>query len=341
LTRRVRTFEPDGQFLNPIAVSGDRRLGAARWEKALWIGVCSFGDGEPALSAFLFTPIHHRVSADAANNQGVGVIMRIKRVLFLAFGAIAIGLGAVVVYVTCPPIVPPYVSLESTRRSPKAVRRLVLFGQGLTAVPEEIRGLTNLSALVLTGNEIAHLPDWLVENPKIAALSLTNDSLVQFPTELTRMTGLRFLDLDFNAIPELPPEIGRMTALWSLDLDDNRLTGLPREIGQLKELKELSIAGNCLKALPPEIGNLESLKVLYLRNNQLTALPAEMCRLKALRELWLERNCLSTSAQEEIRRMLPNAGWRFTVKNLKPSISTRCLPNSKKCKLPAWRNIPR
>jgi len=160
-----------------------------------------------------------------------------------------------------------------------------------------------LGSLSLYKNQLSALPEEIGKLTELTHLYLYNNQLSALPEEIGNLTNLRELDLDNNRLPALPEEIGNLTELTHLNLSNNQLTALPEEIGNLTELRELDLDNNRLPALPADIGKLTELTHLNLSNNQLTALPEEIGNLTELRDLSLDNNPLS----EETRNYIDNA----------------------------------
>jgi Leucine-rich repeat (LRR) protein len=138
------------------------------------------------------------------------------------------------------------------------VDRLVIYGCGLTSLPESIGNLRGLQVLQLDHNKLTSLPE-----------------------SIGNLTALWWLKANNNQLTALPESIGN-TALVVLDLSNNQLTSLPESIWNLTDLRGLHIDGNQLTSLPDSIGNLRNLSRLSVENNQLTSLPDSITDLKRI-----------------------------------------------------------
>jgi internalin A len=179
---------------------------------------------------------------------------------------------------------------------------LDLSNLGLTSLPPEIGGLTELVRLDLSFNQLTSLPPEIGPLIRLNQLDLSENRITTLPKDIGRLTALEELKVRANQLTSLPPEIGRLTRLKQLLLGENRITGLPPEIGRLSELRVLWLWDNQITSLSPEIGGLTALESLFLHNNQLTHLPAEIRRLTKLAELDLSENRF-TSLPPEISRL--------------------------------------
>lgn len=99
---------------------------------------------------------------------------------------------------------------------------LDLSGRGLTEVPGDVFGRTEIEKLNLSQNELTG----------------------SLPAEVRHLTQLRVLDLSYNQFTDVPAEVGQLRNLQVLDLSYNDLTGLPHELGGLVQLEVLDLRGN-------------------------------------------------------------------------------------------------
>jgi len=187
----------------------------------------------------------------------------------------------------------------------------------LTALPDGLRDLTNLTTLNINNNQLTKLPNWLgnlttltelvIEGSQLTALpdSLGNltaltrlwlgeNRLTTLPDSLENLTALTELDLGGNHFTAMPSWLGNLTALTKLYLDNNRLTTLPDSLENLTVLTELDLGGNHFTAMPSWLGNLTALTGLYLDDNRLTSLPDSLGNLTALTTLHLDNNPITS-----------------------------------------------
>ena len=169
-------------------------------------------------------------------------------------------------------------------------RQVMLAGQGLTSVPEWVRGLTELTTLDLNHNHITILPDWIDGFAHLATLDLADNRLTALPESIGNLAGLTTLTLNSNGLTTLPDSARNLARLAVLDLGGNKVVKLPDWIGELGRITWLSLYGNPITALPESIGDLCSLETLDLFAARLRDLPESIGRLAKLASLILRDN---------------------------------------------------
>ena len=169
---------------------------------------------------------------------------------------------------------------------------LALNDNHLTALPEAIGRLHSLQSLELSGNQLTTLPAAISELRLLHTLRLGGNRLRMLPNELCALPSVHTLGLNCNQLGELPFAIGRLRSLRSLRLHGNVLAALPAAMGELAFLTSLAIGGNQIQTLPAEMCALSSLETLGVNCNLLSELPAGFGRLRALQALTLDGNRL-------------------------------------------------
>ncbi|NUR57392.1 MAG: hypothetical protein HOV87_01565 [Catenulispora sp.] len=169
-----------------------------------------------------------------------------------------------------------------------------LEGCGLTAVPEELRGLTRLRRLDLGENRLTSVPEWLGELGGLEVLVLRANRLAGLPESVGDLAGLGVLDIGHNRLASLPATISRLNKLERLSLEGNRFTTVPGAMMSLTSLVSLHLGANRLKSMPEDLRGVTRLEELHLQGNQLGKLPGSVGDLRALRLLDLTANRLTT-----------------------------------------------
>ena len=183
---------------------------------------------------------------------------------------------------------------EAERRIADAAQaegsHLDLSGLGLTAVPDSIGQLTNLTSLSLQDNQLTTVPDSIGQLTNLTSLNLQDNQLTTLPDSIGQLTNLNNLYLQGNQLTTVPDWIGQLINLNTLSLSANRVTAVPDLIGQLTKLRDLFLYSNQLTTLPDSIGQLTNLTTLYLHGNQLAAVPDWIGQLPNLNTLSLPIN---------------------------------------------------
>jgi internalin A len=186
---------------------------------------------------------------------------------------------------------------EAERRIQDALEsgatELDLSGLGLTALPESLGNLANLTDLYLSQNQLTTLPESLGNLANLTDLYLHQNQLTAIPESLGNLANLTDLYLHQNQLTAIPESLGNLANLTRLDLDQNQLTAIPESLGQLANLTELYLHQNQLTAIPESLGQLANLTELYLDQNQLTAIPESLGQLANLTRLDLDQNQLT------------------------------------------------
>lgn len=108
------------------------------------------------------------------------------------------------------------------------------------ALPAGFCKVPSLKKLVLFANEITALPDAFDGLVALEEMMLGARGVV-LPPSLFRLPQLKMLTITDYAFSELPPAIGQLKTLEALSLHTSILQRLPEEITQLPNLKKLSL----------------------------------------------------------------------------------------------------
>jgi len=202
----------------------------------------------------------------------------------------------------------------------KALKAFSMRNVKLTAIPEELFGLTQLDDLNCRQNAqmgtVSRNIGYLVNLKSLCCMGM---ALKTFPQEIGYLVNLETLDLRKNDITTdlLPVEIGRLkklkkklylannslaslpeeirgigSSLEELDICNNGMHDLCEDVGALTGMTKFKASGNNFQTLPPTIGLLVNLTDLDLHDNKLHELPAEIGQLIKLRKFELSNNML-------------------------------------------------
>ena len=151
-----------------------------------------------------------------------------------------------------------------------SLQRIVLSSNLIAEIngPSLLPCASTLKILLLDGNQLTSLPDELALLVKLERLSLSNNKLHSLPSVIGSLPNLSLLDVSRNQLSSLPDSMGQLENLEELDASDNRLTLIPPSLGSLHKLKTLALNKCLIKAVPSEVFiNCISLQTLSLHGN--------------------------------------------------------------------------
>ncbi|KAL6871019.1 hypothetical protein ACP4OV_014867 [Aristida adscensionis] len=185
---------------------------------------------------------------------------------------------------------------------------------GLTELPESMRGLRSLRYLIIWGCcALCKLPDWLGELQSLHTIWISKcHGLSSLPPSMQRLTTLRTLEIwGCFAFVQLPEWLGELRSLQGLDISGlPSLNSLPQSLQHLTSLQWLVITGcDALHRLPECLGEIRSLHRIWIGDLRgLTCLPQSMCRLTSLEGLAI-RHCPGLMSLPEGMKCLTALKW--------------------------------
>jgi hypothetical protein len=151
---------------------------------------------------------------------------------------------------------------------------------------------SRLQRLIVAGNRLMELPDELGMLTALRALDVSDNRLRSIPPTIGRCHELRRIDVSGNGLRDITPLAG-LPGLLVLDAANNRLSSLPSPPGP-PTLTALDLSGNELESLPNGFEQLHSLRRLDLSGNRLTSQAIDVLADLRLEELYLDDNRLDT-----------------------------------------------
>ena len=152
----------------------------------------------------------------------------------------------------------------------------------LKSLPADIGALTGLTQLdmeVVLPNigQISALPDSIVNLTNLTELKAGQQQLKTLPDKIGEMSGLTAIYVEGNQLTRLPDSIGQLQNLGILHAQRNNLVEIPGSIGKLS-LGQLYLQGNQLTSLPEEISELDGSSwmgqvAIDLSNNKFKTVP--------------------------------------------------------------------
>ena len=152
----------------------------------------------------------------------------------------------------------------------KNLPALYLGASEIHHLPKSVTKLIALKKLYLWGNKLTSLPECIGKLKQLEVLHLGCNKLSALPASLRKLKNLQRLYLWANHLAELPVVICELPKLQTLHLGNNELNSLPDAFGHLQNLRELDLSLNNLKTIPSSLGELKELRTLYLSGNPLS-----------------------------------------------------------------------
>ncbi|XP_032903776.1 leucine-rich repeat-containing protein 47 [Amblyraja radiata] len=152
----------------------------------------------------------------------------------------------------------------------RALRSLVLSGDGLRTLPPELGQLSELRLLDVSDNRLSALPASLGSLTQLSSLKASGNQLEALPAELANCSRLALLHLSDNLLPELPAALlaSGLMLLSTLSAARNRIERLGDGISELRGLRTLDLSDNFLSEIPCELADCPKLKEINLKGNK-------------------------------------------------------------------------
>ena len=116
---------------------------------------------------------------------------------------------------------------------------------------EEKRVLSLRTTLNLRYNDtLTALPDSIEFLENLSWLNCCGSKLELIPESINKLSNLSWLNLSKTAVSLLPESIGLLDKLEVLDLSMSKITTLPEQVGQLPALRHLDLEGLTLSRIP-------------------------------------------------------------------------------------------
>jgi len=136
---------------------------------------------------------------------------------------------------------PQEISLDSAKKNPDAVVKLVLRKQKLKEFPVEIFKFKNLQHLDLSKNNFKYLPDSFNLLPQLQVLILSKCGLQKIPAHIGDLKNLKHININQNSIERIPYSFGLLENLEYADIWSNELEAWPESMKELKKLKWMDL----------------------------------------------------------------------------------------------------
>jgi Leucine-rich repeat (LRR) protein len=173
----------------------------------------------------------------------------------------------------------------------KNIKIILLAGNDLETLPENINQLISVRRLNLSKNHLSELPASFAKMDSLKSVIFYKNNFSIFPLEVCLPKNLKELDFYYNHIDEIPPEIAGLQKLERLYLSFNNIKMLPDTLRSLRNLKRLYIHHNQLVIIPQWITEMDSLEVLDVGFNQIIDFP-DVSKMPNLYEVDIQDNAI-------------------------------------------------
>jgi Leucine-rich repeat (LRR) protein len=134
-----------------------------------------------------------------------------------------------------------FTDLDSARKNPDAVVKLVLRKKKLKDFPKQILKFKNLQYLDLSKNSIKELPDSIITLKKLQVLIVSRNGLESLPNTIGGLKNLKYINVNQNEISRIPYTFGNLENLEIADLWSNNLDSFPETLKNLTKLKSMDL----------------------------------------------------------------------------------------------------
>eukprot|EP01122_Echinamoeba_exundans_P001354 TRINITY_DN11427_c0_g1_i2.p1 TRINITY_DN11427_c0_g1~~TRINITY_DN11427_c0_g1_i2.p1 ORF type:complete len:516 (+),score=155.82 TRINITY_DN11427_c0_g1_i2:117-1550(+) len=140
---------------------------------------------------------------------------------------------------------------EIARAKKLGVSQLQVCRKMVKEIPASISTLAaSLQSLLLHENKLTALPEEMKLLSNLRVLELNRNRFKTFPPQILALTSLQTLNLEHNEIKKIPSEISNLKALTTVILFANQLKTAPKEFIQLPQLEKLDLDCNPITSLP-------------------------------------------------------------------------------------------
>ncbi len=131
--------------------------------------------------------------------------------------------------------------LDSARRDPDKVVKLVLRKKKFKSFPLQILKFKNLQYLDLSKNSIKEIPDSIVQLKNLQYLIVSKTGLESLPNTIGGLKNLRYINVNQNEITRIPYSFGDLENLEIADMWSNNLEYYPETLKNLTKLKWMDL----------------------------------------------------------------------------------------------------
>lgn len=196
------------------------------------------------------------------------------------------------------------------------LQELILTGNGLNTIGEDIGELRQLRLLDLSQNKLNALPPALGQLQSLTILRAAFNSIASLCDEVCSLKNLRELEIHNNLLTSIPPSFSELTQLQILHASCNSLSNqaLCTIVTCGGNLQELYVANNSITALPQQLSEQHKLKRLVVGGNPIVHPPLRVCRkgLGAMQQ-YLTKKLANVATKMTVSSESDRAGGECTV----------------------------
>lgn len=171
-------------------------------------------------------------------------------------------------------------SLPDSFSSMTALKKLVISGNGLQSIPENIGFLQNLESLTLYGS-YTKIPNTFGNLNKLTSLSL-GGNIETLPESFGNLSSLSYFDGQYTTLKALPASFGKLKKLKELSLQKTKIDNLPASFADLDALETLNLASTLLKTFPKSIIPLKNIRTVNMNNCTVGDIPDDISKMKSV-----------------------------------------------------------
>ncbi|MEO6305987.1 MAG: leucine-rich repeat domain-containing protein [Bacteroidia bacterium] len=134
-----------------------------------------------------------------------------------------------------------FTDLDSARKDPDKVVKLVLRKKKLKDFPMQILKFKNLQYLDISKNSIKELPDSIVQLKNLQYLFVSKTGLESLPNTIGGLKNLKYININQNEVSRLPYSFGDLENLEIADLWSNNLEYFPETLKKLTKLRAMDL----------------------------------------------------------------------------------------------------
>jgi len=164
-----------------------------------------------------------------------------------------------------------------------SIKSLDLSGHRLSAVPDFVKEMKNLTSLSLANNKLSGNLDGSAFPDNLEFLSLEGNSITSFNMEgfsATALKNLVQLDLSRNCLESIPENLHLASSLRVVNLSNNKISEIDKDVKLPAKIYILNLRGNNLTSVKAGRYGITKCTEINLSNNKLTTVDSTLLKGK-------------------------------------------------------------